>query len=217
MFIKSSFGGVRYRAIGLAMSVAVAGLAPSLFVGCAPYVTYPAEEAGRYAEGDVNAFPAPTVMRLGLNRVIALDRGEGRLRAGEPVLVNLPQGTSRRTAQNVAENIARQSEVETLLVGQPGFEDAEPYSVTRLWLRGDEARVDVVRPVAVGDEGQPRYQRTTVRLRSGVKPWQVESVVDWPRGIADEPELFGWPEPDRPDSAGDVDAPRTTPSSNVAR
>jgi hypothetical protein len=204
----------RFTAAALTAALVALAALPA----CAPYVTYPSDEAGRYAEGDVNAFPAPTVCRLALNRVIAIDRGEGVLDGDETLLINPPRGTSRRAAQKVAEGVARQSDVDVKLVGDAGFENATIYAITRLWLRGDEARVDIVRPVdASHDEGDV-WRRTTVRLRGGVRPWTVRSVQDWPRGLANEPELFGWPEQPSfqldDDGMTDDDAPA---ASNVAR
>lgn len=184
-------------------------LATSLFAGClaaclacaltacTPYVSYPAEQGGRYAKGDINAQPGPIVMRQSLSRVITTDRAAG-INDDTRWGVNLPQGMRQRTAELMLEGIERVVGGDGVLVGEPGYENAAMYSVTRLWIRGDEARVDVVRPVNGGE-----YQRVTVRLRGPLGQWRIESVLDWPEGLAEEPELYGWPEPYTPARAAD--------------
>ncbi len=161
--------------------------------GCAPYVTYPASEADRGGVGDVNLEPSMTVQRLAVGRVLAMDLGSGVLpmrgvasQAEGLWVLNPAGGTTLVRAQRMRRSIDVAGR--GLLVGEPGSESAPVYSVTRVWVRGDSARVDVVRPVE-----DDRFERVTVRLRAGSRPWRVESVYEWP-GAVDEPELFGWPE-----------------------
>ena len=101
-----------------------------------------------------------------------------------------------------------------MLVGDEGFRGLPVYSVTRVWLRGDKATVDVVRPVTL-DGMQPTeentdgvaytYQKVTLRLEGGFRPWRVVGTREWPIGLEDRPELFGWPEGTDSSAAVDTD------------
>jgi hypothetical protein len=66
----------------------------------------------------------------------------------------------------------------------PQSEHLPRYMVSRVWVLGDEAKVDVFRPVeGMGtDNGVAMYQPITVNLRGGMKFWRVTSYRVWSIG-----------------------------------
>jgi hypothetical protein len=77
----------------------------------------------------------------------------------------------------------------------PETEHLPRYSVSRVWVCGDQAKVDVFKPV-VGmgtDNGAELSQAITVNLRGGVKYWRVTSYRVWSIGTfpAPAPEYLG--------------------------
>lgn len=200
---------------GVAKLIGVGGVCASVFaagmgLGCATYANYPRIESA-VAVDDVNIAPVPELMRRALTEVIGRDIRSGGLGefSGGRWVVNFPEGMERGRAIRVVDAIGT-----TLLSQSGGIVGSEPsgavamYSVTRVWVRGDEALVEVIRPslgggVAVDRYGRPLevdgeggtgFQRLEVRLRTGFKPWTVTSVRAWTPGLAPEPTVFGWPD-----------------------
>lgn len=186
--------GRGWRAAVLGAAVAVGGVAGlGVVAGCSAYITYPASEAGVDGPvGSVNALPSPTLQRLALSRVLSRDLASGAYDGGAWVMN--PTGGLRLTRAEEMRRRVTEVHPGALLVGEAGYERAPVYSVTRVWVRGDEARVDVVRPAPGVDDGGVSYGRSTVRFRLSGGAWGVQEIYDWPRGAAGEPELFSWPE-----------------------
>jgi hypothetical protein len=64
-------------------------------------------------------------------------------------------------------------------------------------VSGDEAKVDVIRPIKglnAGPEGRPITQPITVRLRGGLKPWHVTSHNVWSFNSLPTPPLYYMPD-----------------------
>jgi len=169
--------------------------------GCATYANYP--PIGQdLAVNDPNVVPLPVLMRVSLNRVLAQDAGAGDL--PENWVLNLPRGTTLERARSLLEGVKRDTGVTGgMLVGDPGSQGLPVYSVTRVWLRADKATVDVIRPVTLDgmtpteadtDGVAYTYQKITLQLTGGFRPWRVVSTRAWPIGLEDRPELFGWPD-----------------------
>jgi hypothetical protein len=180
--------------------------------GCATYANYP--PIGQdLAVNDPNVIPIPVLMRVALTRTLQNDSQTGEL--PERWVLNLPRGTTLERARSVLDNTMRDAGVSGgMLVGDAGYQGLPAYSITRVWLRGDSATVDVIRPVTL--DGMPpteadtggvgyTYQKVTHRLKGGFRPWRVETSRAWPIGLEDQPELFGWP------TGTDGSAPMTTP------
>ncbi len=180
-------------------------------IGCATYANWPAIDQD-VAVNDPNVAPLPGLGRLAVERVLELDAEAGDL--PDAWVVNFPEGMRRSVAREMLGMIeARTGYSGGLLVGDPGSGAAPVYSITRIWLRGDRARVDIVRPVLVAS---PRggstildaaFQRVTVRfeLQAFGPRWAVDSVRIWPVGTEEEPVLYGWPAELIPDEA--IDGP----------
>jgi hypothetical protein len=76
------------------------------------------------------------------------------------------------------------------------------FHVTRVWMRGNQATIDVLRPMPeLGNDPQGRtvYQPVTVRLEAGFQPWRVVHARIWNPGDEVEPPPYFLPEVDRPD------------------
>lgn len=122
-----------------------------------PLVTKPVEAALKWAilryppEGD--AFTAPTDI---------------------PIAVSLPEGFSADSYRSILlglpRNVAPASESNTIL---------PTYIVERVWIRGDEARVDLFRPMTstppdpTSPTAAPIHQLIRINLRGGLNPWNV--------------------------------------------
>lgn len=120
---------------------------------------YPPEESAEWSAGGA---PLP-------------DSGAGI--PGPRFAINLPEGVNALVYQRVAD-----------LVGfgavpmQEGNESLPTYHIARIWVQGDEARIDVIRPIRglnAGPESRPITQPITVRLRGGLQPWHVTSHNVW--------------------------------------
>lgn len=93
----------------------------------------------------------------------------------------------------------------------PENESLPIYHVGRVWVEGDMATVDIFRPVVPWPQGPANmraYQAITVRLRGGMKPWNVVAHRVWGIGATPVPQIVYYP--DSSFGAGDV-APRQHP------
>lgn len=163
---RAVMGGVAACAMGLGC------------VGCATYANYP-EIGNDVAVNDPNIAPLPTLETVALRWVVEKYPVKG------DYVVNLARGTERGRAESIAKNVGKDARiVSSESAGLPA------YHVSRIWLRGDRAEVDVMRPV--GEAGA--YQTVTVRLKSEFGRWVVSSAKTWPVGMGEVPDLYGWGE-----------------------
>lgn len=153
------------------------GAAVLMTSACTPYyISYPPVE-GDAAFHDLGVTPAPEVMGDAVRFVIERYPLEGSY------LVNLPRGTQRRTAEKVV-NIVNDSNawiVNELMLDRPAVH------ITKVWVRGDRASVDVMRPV-----GEDVYQTITVRLAQAMGDWKVTGAREFTTGAFEAPPLYGW-------------------------
>ena len=146
--------------------------------GCATYANYPAI-GGDAAVNDPNVVPLPSLATTALRWVVEQHPVEGEY------VVNLPQGTEYERAGKMARSVGEGARlVSEATSGLPA------YHVSRIWLRGDRAEVDVMRPVTGG-----AHQMMTVRMKNDLGRWIVTSTRAWPVGMGKTPELFGWEQP----------------------
>lgn len=103
--------------------------------------------------------------------------------------LNLPAGMSAILAERVAKNVGYGAKPL-----YPGNQELPVYHVARVWVSGDEAKVDVVRPVRTLLMGGPSgtkevTQGITIRLRGGVQQWRVTSHRVWSMNAMATPAL----------------------------
>ena len=171
--------------------------------GCVGWNVYPAME-GEHGFSNPNSDPMPTIMTEALKWVVVRyppnERAEwtggapvvNEEAADGPFAVNLPKGLNRAVYTKIAENVGHGA-----VAMAPGNEGLPTYHISRLWVRGDEARVDLVRPVLgipPGPDGRPATQGMTLRLRGGLEPWHVTSHNVWSLSTVPAPSLSYVPE-----------------------
>ncbi|MEM7622963.1 MAG: hypothetical protein AAF235_07135 [Planctomycetota bacterium] len=186
----------------LTLVTAVAFVAP----GCIGYSTYP-RAGGQVAPGGINTAAAEDVTVAALRW--SLDRYPPPLNATagpSSFVVALPPSVVARRALRIAGKIDAMPATEANLAAGTAI-----YRVGRVAIRGDDAEVDVYRPVfetatSSGEAAEPAYQLITITLRGGIRPWRVERTRPWALG-AFEPPAFGiitMPEtPGEDDDAGE--------------
>jgi hypothetical protein len=164
--------------------MAFAGAA-ALTGACVGYNVYPPME-GERGFTNVNSDPFPPVILASLQWVTTRYPPEAQAEwnqpaAGQPgpvtYAVNMPQGMNRLISERIVGRLGPGAQPMV-----PGNEGLPTYHVSRVWVSGDEAKVDIVRPVtnvAFTGQGKPVTQGITVRLRGGVNPWHVTSHRVW--------------------------------------
>jgi len=174
----------------------IAGLAAGLLVGvggCASYETYPAVPKN-IALNDPNTIAMTDCMVASLRWVASKypPNGESMQEAAlrtEPVpfAVNLPPKTGYRTYERVVDEVGRGAvPLSEESAGLP------TYHVSYVRVRGDEAQVHIIRPVAslgAGPDGKAIPQEIKLQLRGGLKRWHVIGFREWAVGVAEIPEL----------------------------
>ena len=173
----------------------------ALLGGCASYVNYPAIGKDDAAVNNPNIAPTPEVTAVALRWVVE------RYPVGGPFVVNLPRGTDRSTAQRILSQLRNP---DARLV-TPETKQLPAFHVSMVWIRGEKATVEVIRPVtdpqltkpntAYTSSGVPVpstpttgpvYQAFNIKLESRWSPWVVTHAQGWPIGTAKPPELMGW-------------------------
>lgn len=171
----------------MARWMAVLSIAATVGVlgGCVSLASYPAAP-GETAIRNTNDPRVIDVMVVALDWVIRRyppeTTGEARL------AINLPPGVRERIYERAAIRIGHGAvplSTET--------QNLPTYHVARLRIRGDEAAVDILRPMTelgATPEGAPAYQEIRVNLRGGVRPFRVVSHREWTPGtISRMPDL----------------------------
>jgi len=122
-----------------------------------------------------------------------------------PFAINLPAGSSEETYARVASLIGHGAQP----ISEANAKSLPVYHITRVWLRGEIARIDVVRPVfEVADKptGGMVYRGVEVRLASGWSPWHVTGSSEYEIGVLEPPALhIPGTEADAPMRANTVD------------
>lgn len=189
------------HAMGRMVMVMLAGAWLLAGVGCVGYATYPPMEGMRGFKNP-NSDPLPRLMIESVKWVSTrypptaaqewsapptIVPGEGA-----KFVVNLPAGVNADLYRSIARKIGPDC-----VPMEPGVETLPTYHVARIWVQGDEAKVDVLRPVpgargagASGNaDSRQITQGITVRLRGGVEAWHVTSHNVWTIGAMDVPPI----------------------------
>ena len=157
---------------------------------CTGYSSYP-HASGSLTRSSTNTRAATAVMRESLRWTTSRTTG-----VPERFAVNLPQGVEPETYASIASGVGGEAL-------SSSNADLPRYSITRVWVRSGEAKVDVVRPVlALGKDASGRYptQGITIELEGGLEPWRVVRYRPWAIGtLADAQANFidAYPAPDQ--------------------
>lgn len=169
-----------------AITAAFLGTVTFTLGGCAGYNNYPPIE-GDTAFHDTNSLLMEDLLVRSMR--FTLDRYPAR---GE-FAINLPAGMGEARAKNI---LTRINDPRAHMMTREAA--ALPiYHISRVWVRGDEAEVDVQRPIASlrGPDAGPVHQTITLRLRGGLRPWRVQSSRAWTVGAAKTPRFHFINEP----------------------
>jgi len=170
-------------------------LAAGTMPSCVGYNVYPPME-GERGFTNVNSDPCPQVMTQALRWVALRYPPNADAEWNQPssdnvganaFAINLPSGLNRRIAERIIKDVGNGAQ--PMLAGA---EKLPTYHVARISVRGDDAYVDVVRPVlglSTGDSAQPITQAITLRLRGGIHPWEVTSHREWSFNSLQPPAL----------------------------
>lgn len=201
------------NATARAMTItALAGLTAGLGA-CVGYNSYDAPnsemvidgKAPRHGFTNPNDDPFPPIMteavRWVITRYPSVDRAEWAPPLGVPpegaqFAVNLPIGVTRLVYTRVVDRIGYGA-----VPLRQGNEDLPTYHISRIWVNGDEAKVDIVRTVTglpADASGSRPTQAITVRLRGGLQPWHVTSHRVWALNALPVPPMNYLPEHGEP-------------------
>ncbi len=193
----------------LASTLVTLTMSVALMSGCVGYNSYnapsaadgTADAAPRHGFSNPNDDPFPPLMtesvRWVITRYPAVERAEWSMPLGVPpegaeFAVSLPVGVGRDVYKRVVERIGYGAQPVT-----PSNEHLPTYHIARVWVNGDEAKVDIVRPVPglpAGNDGKTLTQGITVRLRGGLRPWHVTSHRVWAMNTLPIPAINYIPE-----------------------
>lgn len=178
-----------------AVSVLALAAGAMLLSGCVGYNVYPPME-GERGFTNVNSDPFPPLMTESLRWVVLRyppnEHAEWNQPAAgnvgvTPFAINLPRGVNRQINERIVTNVGLGAQPMI-----PGNESLPIYHVARVWVKGDEAKVDIVRPVpnvAFDAQGNPVTQGMTLNLRGGMQYWRVTSHRLWSYGSMQAPAL----------------------------
>lgn len=103
--------------------------------------------------------------------------------------INLPRGLTREQYIGVAGRIGDRAAPIT-----PEVEYLPTYHVGWVWMRGDQARVDVFRPVySLSRGGEVVTQAITLHLHRRYASWRVERTQPWDPGVVALPPVYYLP------------------------
>jgi hypothetical protein len=178
----------------LACSIVLLLLAAAI-PGCVGYNVYPPME-GERGFTNVNSDPFPPVITESLRWVILRYPPNARAEWSQPVAgnvgvtpyaVNLPRGMDRTVGERIVKSVGAGAQPVLL-----GNDKLPTYHIVRVWVSGDDAKVDIIRPVvdvAFTGQGKPVTQGITLRLRGGLSPWHVTSHREWVFNALQPPAL----------------------------
>lgn len=155
----------------------------SSLTGCVGYTTYPppGEGTGDVAFNSPNTAPAPDVIFTAVKYAVEQYPVDGEY------TINLPAELNPTNIEYIGRVLGDPRAVRLT----PETESLPVYHISRVWIRGFFAEVDVFRPVLdiPGPEGAPVHQRITLKLRAHFARWRVQSAQASVIGIADPPSL----------------------------
>lgn len=178
---------------GLGLGICLAAACVAMFLGgCVGYTAAPKEpntsiftDPNAPATRDV----AAKAMRWAVYRYPP-EGGDGRLTGwdtdastweGAPrFVINVPAGTRYEVYERLVRDVGKGAAMVTL-----NTDTLPTYHLGRVYVMGDMASVDIIRPVAEmgrGPDQLPVYQGMTIQLRGGLKPWQYVSHKTWSMG-----------------------------------
>lgn len=166
--------------------------------GCVGYDSYPSQSDRSVLRSPASGFmlaPVAEAVRWASVRYPVEHNAEWRSQGeqvlaapadhlGGPFAVNLPQGVSH---ESYVETMARIGPLAHALT--PETEVLPTFHVLSVWVQGDVARVELLRPVPgmTRADGSTVHQPITVKLRGGFRPWRKTFHRVWAMDSIAEP------------------------------
>lgn len=183
------FSNVISRSALFAAGVGSLAFATAFSGGCArEYANYPPIEGDTFAVKDLNSRQMQDAMAAALRWTVLRYPPAGGSQGGEMLAINLPPGIGETGYAYVAERVGEGA----VPLTEDNAQRLPVYHVTRVWLRGERARVDVVRPLyEMGSKpgGGTVYRGVQLRLGGGWEPWRVTSSSEYEVGVLEAPAL----------------------------
>lgn len=174
MCMKSGKSGLNNRMFGF---MVLMGFGLALCGGCVSYTNVP-EPSTAPAFKHANSGSSIKTIVASVERVV--NRHPMRDASGR-YAVNLPAGTTPKTAQTIVSRLPVGAMVPTF-----DMDSSVPvYHISRVWLRGSSGKVDVVYPLSDGLDGG-----VTVWLHGGDQPWYVKRTQYWAPGTIPTPPVY---------------------------
>lgn len=148
--------------------------------GCFGYSSYPQIES--MAPSSPNFVQVRPAMETALKEVVDRYHPEW---AGA-FAVNLPAEMTVEAQRIVLAKLGPDARAMT-----PETVHLPTYHVARVWVRGPEAKIDIVRPVldlGPNPDGSIAYQGMTVWLDAGLNPWRVNFIQPWSMSVTSPPD-----------------------------
>jgi hypothetical protein len=192
---ECAMAAIKNISVAIRLGVLVAaGVSMGALSAChVGYNVYPPGE-GERGFTNVNSDPFPSVLTESLQWVTLRYPPNADAQwtqpmtgnVGEtPYAVNLPASLNPQIATKIVERVGNGARVLT-----PETEKLPTYHISRVWVNGDEAKVDIVRPIfGITPQDKPLTQGITVRLRGGMQEWHVTSHREWAFDALQAPEL----------------------------
>ena len=176
------FPGLRRPTLHVCTALAITAIAlsaPLVLSGCVGWGTYP-RSGDALSPAAVNSSAGEEII------VAAIDWALVRDGVADPVVVSLPEVVKPYRARRIASKVGTRMRNATPQTG-PG---ETVYHVGRVAIRGDEAEIDIYRPVfEAGGDGTAVYQAITINMRGGIQPWSVERTRPWTLGAFTPPAI----------------------------
>lgn len=175
----------------------VAGVSAMLLAGCAGTGTHPGGDGTSVSElQNPNQPNNERVMITALQHVILRHRPGG---SSQPIAINLPPGMRKANYERVARDAGPNVFPLTEEIAQQG--SMPIFHVGRVWLRFQEATVDIFRPlpeIGTNKAGQFAFEPITIKLQGGLKPWRVLHARAMEPGSLALPTAYFLPREDDP-------------------
>jgi hypothetical protein len=144
-------------------ALAAAGLIGlAMASGCArEYANYPPIQGDTFAVKDLNSRQMQDAMAAALRWTVLRYPPPGGAQEGQMLAINLPPGIGETGYAYVAERVGEGA----VPLTEENAKRLPVYHVTRVWLRGTTARIDVVRPLFEVGEKPGRSGRCRRRIR----------------------------------------------------
>jgi hypothetical protein len=189
----------RWSSRVVATSLASLALSAGVLSGCSGFGDYNPGSPAQNIENlpDPNQPNIQRVMTASLQYVISRYRQGG---VEQPLAINLPPGMRQSNYNTVANQVGKN--VQPVTEAIINTSSMPIYHVGAIQLRGNNANVDIYRPLTeLGPDpktGKPVYQVIRVKLEGGLQPWRALIGRSYSPGAFEAPQYYTLPNVEDP-------------------